>query len=565
MKTTKSYKRIIEAQSATEIVEAIAETLDGPAPSVEELRKWTTQEEGIHIEAFRTTQSETEYPEPPPADTEPEAWAEKAWYRFDRCFLIHAKYLPSNLYEVLENRPPLKSEDMAKEPIEQKQMGAKTYYVQKVTIKNKEPEPKIENHEAAARRNRAMIEMYVSLSGGIRERNLPELHQFYVECFEYDRTLKHFLAPIIQAWQKDQNAKHVSEGHDHLHPVAVIKSQFINVREISLSHCGSYQMAEIKGIFQPPEKKKQLDLPFISHESKIPPVLPLEIANNFGLPQTTKAGAVSMPLRLFFEALMALEPSETETDLIIRLGDLLSYLNPNGYHRTNHLPYVVAGLQSLQWAIIPYTEKVGGKGLWIPVRPKNLPTIDSKDDFPIRIDVSLPPDATTGPMVEKSILRLLGKNSAAKFNAYLVACGLFDRYGTRNGTLMDPTKPAEKRNAEGHLLDANGKAIFNSRGNPIKNPYHPEAVKRLKREDNPATIKNYPILSFDDLVRACFPKGVPNGEFAKYLTRALGHWRALEMEEIIRIEEHSSGLRILPSARHIAVYRGLKEATKKSG
>ena len=54
---------------------------------------------------------------------------------------------------------------------------------------------------------------------------------------------------------------------------------------------------------------------------------------------------------------------------------------------------------------------------------------------------------------------------------------------------------------------------------------HPEEVNRLRREDNPATIKKYPILSFNDFVRSYVPKGVPNGEFAKYLKRALGHWK----------------------------------------
>ena len=54
---------------------------------------------------------------------------------------------------------------------------------------------------------------------------------------------------------------------------------------------------------------------------------------------------------------------------------------------------------------------------------------------------------------------------------------------------------------------------------------HPEEVNRLRRENNPATIKKYPILSFNDFVRSYVPKGVPNGEFAKYLKRALGHWK----------------------------------------
>ena len=54
---------------------------------------------------------------------------------------------------------------------------------------------------------------------------------------------------------------------------------------------------------------------------------------------------------------------------------------------------------------------------------------------------------------------------------------------------------------------------------------HPEEVNKLRREGNPVTIKKYPILSFNALVRSYVPKGVPNGEFAKYLKRALGHWK----------------------------------------
>ena len=111
-------------------------------------------------------------------------------------------------------------------------------------------------------------------------------------------------------------------------------------------------------------------------------------------------------------------------------GDALSLISEPTYHpqnglkcklpptRTNCLPYVVNGLRMLQWITIPYKEKTGGSGLWIPVRPQNLPNERSQNDFPIMLTVSLPPDARTGLMVEKSVLRRLGKKSAAQFNAY---------------------------------------------------------------------------------------------------------------------------------------------------
>ena len=191
------------------------------------------------------------------------------------------------------------------------------------------------------------------------------------------------------------------------------------------------------------------------------------------------------------------------------------------------MPYVLQGLHNLGWLRIPYRENPDRPSTevdWIPVQPRTVPNLNSGDDAPIILEVRLSPDATGGMMVEKDILRLAGKHSSAKFNAYLSACWLIDRYGTVPQGIIDPTKPVENRDADGYLLAGDGTRIFDSRGKPITNPYR--AAKQLEREPNPAR-KKYPILPFNDLTRACFPKGFDHRKRATYKKRALKAWKEL--------------------------------------
>ena len=257
-----------------------------------------------------------------------------------------------------------------------------------------------------------------------------------------------------------------------------------------------------------------------------------------------------MPIRLFFEAMMALDPKQTHVDIHFKLGDLLRYLNPDGkYNRTNHLPHVLRGLHSLHFLRIPYRsnpDRPSTEVDWIPVLPRTVPNLQSGNDASIILEVKLPPDAKSGMMVEKDILRLTGKQSSAKFNAYLSACWIFDRYGTTPKGIIDPTKPAAQRDTEGYLTNTTGDRIFDERGKPIKNRYHAKNIEAGQRVDNEAR-ERYPILSFEDLTRACFPKGFDTKQKRLYKKRALKAWEALETDGILRIEKHIQGRRILPS------------------
>lgn len=176
--------------------------------------------------------------------------------------------------------------------------------------------------------------------------------------------------------------------------------------------------------------------------------------------------------------------------------------------------------------------------------------------------VEMPPDAKQGMAVDKQILRGLGKASAPQFNAYLTAAYLWDKYGTHQGKIIDPTRPVERRNSENALVDENGKPLVNPHGKEITNLYDTHAVKQSERETNPDAIKRYAVMSDEDLIYACFPNTTTQNHWV-LLKRAQAHWTELEKAGIVRIERLTHGWRILPGASHIEKYRGVKETQKR--
>ena len=383
-----------------------------------------------------------------------------------------------------------------------------------------------------------------------------------------NKSIEHPFVRIVREWIQEQTAKRITSEYDRKYPVAIIdRASMGSIRNMTVESpdiLSTEELGLVKGISASPPEGKQIELPGLEKESILPAVLPLQtisMVEGLGL-ETTKSGAVSMPIRLFFEAVMALAPNETQTTLHFRLGDLLQYLNPNGkYNRTNHLPHVLRGLRSLYFLRIPYREnpkKPSTEVDWIPVLPRTVPNLQSGNDASIILEVKLPPDARCGMMVEKDILRYTGKYSSAKFNAYLSACWIFDKYGTTKKGIINPTKPVERRDPEGYLITATGERIIDERGKPIRKLYHKVAVASLDRVDNEAR-KRYPIISFEELTRACFPKGFDSKQTAKYRKRALKAWNVLADEGILRIEEFEYGWRIMPSESHIGRYRAVKK------
>ena len=394
-------------------------------------------------------------------------------------------------------------------------------------------------------------------------RQIETIHQFWLICRKQQSQLKHPLTPIVYTWLCQQDAKRITLEYDKHRPVAILPQESMgSIRDLVFTRDeGGSASSEL--IARPAPKEEQLSfLPRDAAESKLPSILPFELYQQGAA--TTKSAAVAMPVRLAFEALLHMEPGVHSERMHWQLGDLIECLNPDGkFHWTNQVGYILKGLSALYWLRFPYQPEGEGEVDWIPFLPRAVPNQNSSRDSRIIIEVSLPPDISAhGMMVEKNIVRLLGKKSSARFNAYLTACWIFDRYGTVNGTIIDPTMPVERRNDGGELVDQDGKRILNSRGQPVKNLKSKEAVRQLDRQPNPQRGR-YPVLNIDDLVRSCYPRGIPLEQRREYLKRARQAWTELESDGFIRIGKVDDGWQIMPSEQHVRLYRGIKSNKSK--
>lgn len=405
------------------------------------------------------------------------------------------------------------------------------------------------------------------VSGEPSAERLEWLHQAWVIALEQDTQLSHPIVPLVRAWLQEQSAKRVTPDYDKKHPIGILKYPLGNLRDVSFVELG--ETAHLRE-FATPNSRQQVEstqlqlFPPAEKTSILPVVMPLQIAHPMGLKPKTKAGAVSHEIRIFFEALMALEPNQQQVDMMFRLGDLIRYLYPDGkFNRTNQLPYIINALETLHFYVtVPWRDDQGDLRRWRPVHVKSPLEINSKNETPVFMRVEMPPDAKQGMAVDKQILRGLGKASAPQFNAYLTAAYLWDKYGTHQGKIIDPTRPVERRNSENALVDENGKPLVNPHGKEITNLYDTHAVKQSAREPNPDAIKRYPVLSNEDLIYACFPNTTTQN-LRVLLKRAQTHWTELEKAGIVRIERLTHGWRILPGASHIEKYRGVKETQKR--
>ncbi|GEM_PF-1446143 len=376
----------------------------------------------------------------------------------------------------------------------------------------------------------------------------------------------HPLEPIVEAYLKETTAKHITAEYDRKHPAAILKSGTMgSIKDVNLSDTDT--VARLREFATPKSITQVERLQLIDVEQAPQTVLPdvtcLEIASPLGITPKTRKGAVSHTLRIFYEALMALEPNQTQENISFTLGNLIDYLYPNGkFNRTNQLSYILDALGILHfYATVPYEIESGRIGKMRPVVVRNALDRNSKYDDKIFLNVRLPPDTIQGMLVEKQILRLLGQQSAPKFSAYLSSCTVFDKYGTVKGSIIDPTRPKVNRNTEGYIVDVDGNKLHKRGGKRIKNLYDSDAIAQLEREPNPNREK-YPILSNSDLIKACNLQHLRNQREA--LRRAKQYWEELENENIVRIERFREGWRIMPSESHVNTYRAVVHAIKIS-
>lgn len=382
---------------------------------------------------------------------------------------------------------------------------------------------------------------------------------------EHKGEFYHPIEPVIAAYLEELTAKHISAEYDRTHPAAIIKSPLGTVKDVSLVDIDKNTAARLREFAEVQSVKQAEQLPLFDmqqlNQTVLPDTMYLEIASPLGITPKNRKGAVSHTLRIFFEALMALEPNQTNEVISFSLGDLIQYLYPNQkFHRTNQLSYITNALNTLHfYATVPYEVSPGRIGKWRPVIVRNPIEQNSRNEDLIFLDVRLPPDVEQGMLVEKQKLRSLGQTSAPKFSAYLSACFIFDKYGTLNGTIIDPTIPTINRNTKGYLTDTNGNELIDHNGKRIKNAYKSNAISQLSRELNPHRTQ-YPTLQDADLIKACNLQNLSQHGVA--LIRAKNYWKELENEGIVKIEIDKNGWRIMPSEQHINTYRAVVKSIK---
>ena len=390
---------------------------------------------------------------------------------------------------------------------------------------------------------------------------LQWIHKAWEKADEDNPELEipHPLSTIIRAWLHEQTSTPITRADDRKRPFAILKNPMGSVRELAFTE------RDMGQVFKAPERidQIQMELNLGDTPTILPAIMPLQVVRTTNLKAQTRSGAVSHELRIFFEAMMALQPNQQRADLMFRLGDLIDFLYPNGkFHWTNQMPHIERALGVLNDnATVPWIDDQGDLREWTPVViPSLLPNKPTRDT-PIFVQVTMPPDAEQGYLVIKNVGRLKGMKSGPQWNAYHVACYLWDKHATIKGILIDPTRPIDRRNEKGEIVGADGKPILTARGKPITNLYHDRVIAQGEREDSPASDR-YRVLTSEDLILACFPNGYPTNNRREYLRRAKAHWRQMEVDGDITIKVERSGWRILPTAKHLNAYRALNRAKK---
>ena len=235
------------------------------------------------------------------------------------------------------------------------------------------------------------------------------------------------------------------------------------------------------------------------------PVLPfVAMFDRAGGTSMTKGRGAALGMRLYVETLLALPPELRRTTgppviLTCSLRQLVGALWPRGWQRGRDWPRLMAGLDAMHNLGVEWEAPDGTGGVRLVVAVRDRPRDRALLDDVCRFEVLLPPGSSSGPLVDRQHLRLLGLDSAPAFRLYLALCWLWDIHGTFRGRLIGATMPDANLNKAGYILDARGRHVTERDGSASRRPTHKRAVRSGKRLINPAALKAYPPLSPDDL------------------------------------------------------------------
>ena len=193
--------------------------------------------------------------------------------------------------------------------------------------------------------------------------------------------------------------------------------------------------------------------------------------------------------RIWINALLALPLGEREAEGVVVLSttlrDVVSWVYPKGWRRSQQLPLIREALFNVNNRVITY-EKQG----WFTVQVLDMPNEATGLDDPLRFKVTLPAGVLgNGPMTNVVIMRQYGTESAPKFRAWIRLTYIWDDAKNKNGgRRVYPTIPQVLRNEKGYLIYPDGKMVLSGK------PYHgKDGVWRAKNGSQPQTAWCHPL------------------------------------------------------------------------
>lgn len=407
----------------------------------------------------------------------------------------------------------------------------------------------------------------VLIAAGVDGSALQTIHTLYEN---HGAGLKHPLATLIEGWiversqQVDTDKRKTGIIPANLNRIVVVDSR------PDLIQLPNYDEGSALGFVSSPDL--QAYLPALQTESSLGAVLPLQLWDR----SASRGPEKQMPLdlRIWMEGITAIPASERvgQRRISVDFGNLVEWLMPNGR-------YSRAAWPSMQWALgrvhnwrIPW-EKDGVGGLWAAVRIVSGPRFWNAYSDPVVFDVDLPPGVNDrGPLVYRPALRKYGQQGALLYRAYLGLCWLWDHHGARRGRYIQPERRRIARNADGNMIDAEGRVIVDKAGRPAKTWMIPEKktgrlaprpgvvfldadgrpvadMEQAAMERNPAADR-YPILTPDQLVELSYQidadKQVTAPARRKRRERARDALIQIAADDYCVVEDVDGGWRILP-------------------
>ena len=332
------------------------------------------------------------------------------------------------------------------------------------------------------------------------------------------------LAVLIEAW-KDARVTRIAPSR---HPRPLIPQAFAQPQQRQMFYLPS---PSVPG---PTTGDPPAYLPGLEPDAPPSPAIILAMFDEGGASLAAN-GKVSISASIWLEALLGVDPKDRdgrhkETIYPIHeiAGDWLGW-NLTNYRLTGKSTglALASALKAVHNIWVPMNDRGGG---YFPVMLGPVSGLGLNDK--VMFEERLPP-GHVGPQVDRALLRRLRRRGQA-YRAYLSLVFEWDKYGSRNGKLIRPTRPEVRRAPGGQVVDGHGNIIVGHGGQPVSTPHHPRAIRTGAREPNPFRTR-YPEYGVDDLVRLANPAQImeDSAQLSKARQRVRKLVKGLEAEGIV--------------------------------